>query len=137
MANVMRSVLRQGRSTEAVTRYRFCEINKTLRWSEIVARPPFNALFSRGASLTPEPVPKAYDYAVVRIIDNDLLLAEAFDQTRDALQFTLTSEPRLEGCLKLCVLDRLLDAVKKTVDIDLFLLANCEFYDVRVLFSVS
>lgn len=129
MANVMRSVLRQGRSTEAVTRYRFCEINKTLRWSEIVARPPFNALFSRGASLTPEPVPKAYDYAVVRIIDNDLLLAEAFDQTRDALEFTLTREPRLDGCLKLWVLDRLIDDEKKQVLIDLFQQAGAEFVE--------
>src|SRR5690625_7872032 len=100
MANVMRSVLRQGRSTEAVTRYRFCEINKTLRWSEIVARPPFNALFSRGASLTPEPVPKAYDYSVVRIIDNDLFLSDAFDQPWDAFKFILQCETLIDGCLK-------------------------------------
>lgn len=100
--------------------FNFSDLNAELRWPLLTAHPAFSRIFSASPK-TEDCVTKRsrYRYALIRILGNDLPLRHAQDQTYNNLKFTLEHEKEFNDCLKLWVLNRIVDADKKQHLIDL------------------
>lgn len=100
--------------------YRFEERNKGLRWPNITSGEPFSSMFEpyeeHSTTVKSE---KKTDYALLRIVGNDLPLRHDPNQTLTNLEFTLKNESDFDGCIKIWVLNRIIDPVKKQSIIDL------------------
>ncbi|AMJ88211.1 alginate lyase family protein [Alteromonas sp. Mac1] len=96
----------------------FKDLNETLKWSNITASLPFNNLFSKRLNETVSEAPK-YEYALIRILGNDLPQRHTPMQTYQNLEFTLKNESDFDGCHKLWILNRIIDSEKKAAIIEL------------------
>lgn len=132
MAGLMRSVLHRGQwaGGDSRAQYEFDDVARALRWTEIVRREPFNELFGHDEPREPsQQAPRDHDYALVRVIGNEQVQDDAFEATRQAIEFTLNNEPAFEGCAKLWVLNRLVDADRKQRLVELLEARGAEWVD--------
>lgn len=115
LALMERAVVQQRKNTKAwADSFNFSDLNDKLRWPLLTAHPAFSQIFSDRPRTEDYVVKRSrYRYALVRILGNDLPLRHSQDQTYNNLKFTLEHEKEFEDCLKLWVLNRIADAVKK------------------------
>lgn len=100
----------------------FREVNEHLRWSKLAGGSPFNSLFSHDSGRNKEEQArsaKPYRYALLRILGNDLPFRHNENQTLTNLEFMLENEQEFDGCVKVWVLNRIIDESKKQSIIDL------------------
>lgn len=96
------------------SRSAFEETNKLLRWTEITKSEPFVRIFKPYRSIeVKKETDKEYDYALMRILGNDLPFRHSESQTISNLEFTLKNESEFSGCKKIWVLNRIIDKEKK------------------------
>lgn len=121
LALMWRAVEQQREDAKAWgSRFHFSDLNAKLRWPLLTAHPAFSRIFSASPK-TEDYVAKRsrYRYALIRILGNDLPQRHSQDQTYNNLKFTLEHEKEFDDCLKLWVLNRIVDVVKKQSLIDL------------------
>lgn len=109
----------------------FSDLNSKLRWPLLTAHPAFTRIFSAPPK-TQDCVSKRskYRYALIRILGNDLPLRHSQDQTYINLRFTLDHEKEFDDCLKMWVLNRIVDVVKKQKLIDLLTKHGKQYVDI-------
>jgi glycosyltransferase involved in cell wall biosynthesis len=94
--------------------------NKELRWPFITSGQPFSSMFTPYGQ-KPETIEgeKKAKYALLRIVGNDLPIRHDPNQTLTNLEFTLKNESGFDDCIKVWVLNRIIDSEKKQSIIDL------------------
>lgn len=100
----------------------FREVNEQLRWSKLAGGAPFNHLFSHGSNYGQAELArsdKPYKYALLRILGNDLPFRHNENQTLTNLEFMLEHEKEFDDCVKIWVLNRIIDESKKQAIINL------------------
>lgn len=109
----------------------FSELNRNLKWGKIAALSPFNELFNSDESLG-EIVNKhkKYNYAIIRILGNDLPFRHDPDQTLRNLSFTLENETNFKNACKLWILNHIIDKDKKAKLIALLKKHQQHFIDI-------
>ena len=112
-------------------KFDFSSLNSCLRWPILTSSPGFSKIFS--ASPRCEIFNKKrsrYKYAFLRILGNDLPLRHSQDQTYKNLEFQLDHEKDFEDCIKIWVLNRIVDSAKKQQLIDLLESHNKQYVDI-------
>lgn len=111
--------------------YEFKEINKKLRWSALTAAEPFSEIFPEKLEKYQDLlVGKPYEFALLRILGNDLPFRHNENQTLSNLEFTLENESEFEGCVKVWVLNRIIDEDKKRSIVALLDKYNKRYIDI-------
>lgn len=103
-----------------IGKFDFRELNSRLRWPILTADPALSRIFGAEPK-TEDYVQKrsSHRYALIRILGNDLPMRHDEEQTYNNLKFTLENEKEFDDCLKLWVLNRIVDQDKKQQLIDL------------------
>ncbi|WP_432697896.1 alginate lyase family protein [Marinobacterium sp. YM272] len=130
MENLMLGVAKSGfRDSDPK---KFQTINKSLRWSALVADKPFNNIFPSYAleRKQSKDFNKSYEVALIRILGNDLPFRHNQNQTLANLDFTLENESDFEGCVKIWILNRIIDRDKKNKIISLLEKYNKKYIDI-------
>lgn len=115
LAQMERAVNEQRKDANAWAKgFSFTDLNARLRWPLLTAHPAFCQIFSAQAQTVDYVAKRShYRYALIRILGNDLPLRHSQEQTYRNLKFTLEHEKNFNDCLKLWVLNRIVDKGKK------------------------
>ena len=115
LALMERAVEQRRKDAKAwVSNFDFSDLNAKLRWPLLTAHTAFSRIFSAIPKTEDYVVKRSrYRYALTRILGNDLPMRHSQDQTYNNLKFTLEHEKEFDDCLKLWVLNRIVDAGKK------------------------
>lgn len=118
-------------------KYIFSEINKKLRWSSVTTGSPFSEIFKVSNKYTDilSPNTKPNEYALVRILGNDLPFRHNENQTLTNLEYTLQNETDFNGCVKIWLLNRIIDNDKKKTIISLLEKFNKKYIDIPYVSS--
>lgn len=110
----------------------FSALNRRLRWSFIVDGEGFKGLFKAKGSLDIDISlkHKEYEFALIRILGNDLPFRHSENQTLVNLEFTLKNEAEFVGCKKIWLLNRIVDKAKKEAIVSLLDKYSKEYIDV-------
>lgn len=121
--------IQESQISESDTADHFKDLNEKLKWSKITASSPFNSLFDNQVNEVSIQRPE-YEYALIRILGNDLPQRHTPMQTYQNLEFTLKNESDFEGCRKLWILNRIIDSDKKAALIELLAKYGKEYVDI-------
>lgn len=111
--------------------FNFSDVNAKLRWPLLTAHPAFSRIFSADPQTEDYVVKRSrYRYALLRILGNDLPLRHSQDQTYNNLKFTLEHEQEFDDCLKLWVLNRIVDTEKKRKLVELLIKHGKRYIDI-------
>ena len=102
--------------------FHFTELNHELRWPNIIKNSIFTKIFS---GLREEKIfisrHSRYQYALIRIIGNDLAGRHSSKQSYTNLEFILNNESDFSNCIKIWILNRIVDKNKLDMIINLLL----------------
>jgi glycosyltransferase involved in cell wall biosynthesis len=131
MVLMKRAVVQGKNSSPWISGFDFSKPNAELRWPLLTAHPVFRDIFAVTPKTDQYTVKRSrYCYALIRILGNDLPERHSNDQTYNNLEFTLKHEMEFEDCLKIWVLNRILDKAKKVRLIDLLSKYGKRFIDI-------
>lgn len=122
MEKLMEHGLRASRDNGKTTNFDFTFVNKRLRWSDIIRGEPFSTILRSlpiPTSSNALPKPAEAEYALIRILGNDMPFRHNPNQTLTNLEFTLKNESDFAGCVKLWILNRIIDSEKKSAIVTL------------------
>jgi len=111
--------------------FNFSDLNSRLRWPILTAHSAFSQIFSakpRTQDFSQQQ--SKYRYALLRILGNDIPMRHDPDQTYNNLRFTLEHEKEFDNCLKVWILNRIVDQEKRQKLIDLLTLHGKMYVDI-------
>ncbi|WP_269900181.1 alginate lyase family protein [Paenalcaligenes faecalis] len=94
-------------------KFNFNDLLEKLRWSTLTSNDYFSKLFASKPYSKFNVKNNKYRYAIVRILGNDLPGRHSEDQTYNNLNFTLQNESDFQNCIKIWILNRIVDSEKK------------------------
>lgn len=109
----------------------FKKINEQLSWQKLTLAKPFSEVFSKKMDKSQDALgEKPYEFSLVRILGNDLPFRHDNDQTLRNLKFTLENESEFDRCIKVWVLNRIVDEGKKQSIVALLEKYNKKYIDI-------
>ena len=111
--------------------FEFSKLNSKLRWPILTSKKEFRDIF--GSISRPENTAHKtfeYRYALIRILGNDLPERHDQDQTYRNLKFQLEKENNFHNCVKIWIINRIVDNVKKKRLISLLIEHGMKYVDI-------